>query len=515
MLQVNAWRIAAAVTLILVIAAVIFHKTRSAPGDRDSYVVRASQLPALPITLPQPVIPAGAIVLEEGQDVQAAVDAGPANTAFLLKAGTYRLQSIVPKDGDSFFGEPGAVLNGSHVLTDFNRETGLWMAIDTTKPGQAAGYCSPGYGACAYPEDLFLNDEMLRRVMHRDDVGPGRWYFDEVEHKVYLSDDPRGQKVEISETRSAFSGNAKNVGIRGLVVEKYAQPGQFGAIDGSQGTNWTIEGNDVRFNHAAGVVLGSMSTLRGNLLHHNGQLGVKGGGEWSTIEGNVIAYNNTAGFDAGWEAGGGKFSQTTKLTVRNNIVSNNYGTGLWTDIDNKDVLYEDNVIKDNSLRGIFHEISYDAVIRNNQISGNGLGFDDWLWGGQIVIANSSNVDVYDNDVTVPSNGGDGITLVQANRGAGKYGTWLTKNDYVHDNDIHYLGSSGQSGAGADFDQKGMLAGNNRFDRNRYYVTDSAEKHWSWMVDLDWQGFRAKGQEAHGNLSVVSDGQSREGIASKP
>ena len=50
--------------------------------------------------------------------------------------------------------------------------------------------------------------------------------------------------------------------------------------------------------------------------------------------------------------------------------------------------------------GIKHEISYDAIIRNNIVAGNGGSFDEWLWGSQILVQNSSNVEVYGNFVEV-------------------------------------------------------------------------------------------------------------------
>ena len=40
-----------------------------------------------------------------GQSIQQRVDAYPGGTTFYLKAGVHRLQSVVPKSGDSFVGE--------------------------------------------------------------------------------------------------------------------------------------------------------------------------------------------------------------------------------------------------------------------------------------------------------------------------------------------------------------------------------------------------------------------------
>ena len=164
-------------------------------------------------------------------------------------------------------------------------------------------------------------------------------------------------------------------------------------------------------------------TIRSNKLHHNGQEGIRlNGGSGSLVEGNAIYGNGTVGFDAGWEAGGAKFLDTDSLTVRGNTVYGNQGAGLWTDGSNNNTVYDGNKVYDNAGQGIMHEISYAATIANNTVYGNGLGFDTWLWGAQILVSNSPNVEIYGNDVTVPANGGDGIAVVQSSdRGSGRLG----------------------------------------------------------------------------------------------
>jgi hypothetical protein len=58
------------------------------------------------------------------------------------------------------------------------------------------------------------------------------------------------------------------------------------------------------------------------------------------VEGNEVAYNNTAGFNAYWEAGGVKFTHSRNIVARNNFVHHNDGTGLHSDGENTDVLFE-------------------------------------------------------------------------------------------------------------------------------------------------------------------------------
>ena len=181
------------------------------------------------------------------------------------------------------------------------------------------------------------------------------------------------------------------------------------------------------------------------------------------IEGNILAHNNYAGFSTSWEAGGAKLVKTTNLVVRGNCVHNNAGTGLWTDISNIHSLYEGNRVFANSSEEIHHEISYDAVICDNEVFANGHGFDSWLFGAQILVNTSRNVEVHGNHVEIARGYGDGIILLQQGRGDGPYGEWRTSGNRVHGNLIIY---SGVSGAAGDYNNEALFSSGNLFNGNR-------------------------------------------------
>jgi parallel beta-helix repeat protein len=171
---------------------------------------------------------------------------------------------------------------------------------------------------------------------------------------------------------------------------------------------------------------------------------------------------------------------TRDLIVRNNHVHDNLGRGLWTNIDNLNSLIEDNLVEDNDQSGIAHEISYAVTIRNNTVRNNGLSFDNWGWGAQILIQNSSGTTVTGNTVTVSAAGGDGITVVNQNRGSGDLGAYISENITVTGNDVTYLGDVGQSGV-AD-DTNGFSCQNQAnvtFEGNTYRVASLDNAHWFW------------------------------------
>lgn len=445
------------------------------------------------------------VIINPGDDIQLAVNANPSGTTFIIKSGVHRLQDVNPKTGDSFIGEKGTIMNGSMVLTNWTFDGTYWSIGGQTQQGQQGGFCVTAYPGCIYAEDLFINDLPLTHVVNLSDVATGTWYFDYNNDKVYMKDDPTGKKVEIGTARRAFGGSADNVTIKNIVIEKYAIPAQMGAIgDQYPGKNWIIENNEVRWNHGTGLNADGTFVYKGNYVHHNGQKGIGGTGKGGLVDSNEVSYNNWAGYDAGWDGGGSKFANSQNLTVTNNFVHHNTGPGLWTDINNIYTLYEGNLVEDNTDAGIFHEISYDAIIRCNTVRRNGVGFDVWAWGSQIQIAASPNVKVFNNTVEVGNGKGNGIFLIQQIRGTGTYGKYVCVNDSVYQNEIYYMGTNGNSGSVGDLGENPKLGTDNYFNGNTFHITDVNNYQFSWAVvnlnrAINWTELQGYGQEANGSI----------------
>ena len=85
--------------------------------------------------------PAGAIILHAGDNVSAIVNAAPAGATFFFEPGVYRGVSITAKDGQTFLGAQGAILNGSEVLTNWTHSGNLWVdwRADPARSGPARG----------------------------------------------------------------------------------------------------------------------------------------------------------------------------------------------------------------------------------------------------------------------------------------------------------------------------------------------------------------------------------------
>jgi len=355
--------------------------------------------------------PTSGVVILPGQSIQAAVNAHPEGTTFWLKAGTWHQQNIAPKNGQSFIGEVGAILDGDNV------------------------------------------------------------------------------------TGQAFFSRASNVTIRNLIVQHYAPPVQDGAIRGdwNSSSHWTVDHNEVRSNSGgAGIYVVDSSTYTANYVHDNGQFGLMGRGSGSVVSNNEIAHNNTGGNDPNWAAGGVKFFYTIGMRFTGNYVHDNIGPGIWFDTNNLNNLIDGNRVVNNVYAGIFYEVSYGAIIRNNTVTGNG-GTGSIARSG-ILISASPNVEVYGNTLSGNSNG---IVGLQADRSSvpASYGAHLVQNLSVHDNNI--TASRGVTGLVDQVGDGGIFNRNNKYDRDTYYQSTLTRPFYARGGSLTTSQWRAAGFDLNG------------------
>jgi len=505
----------------------VIHKT-----DGDSLTIPLSQIDKITFSTVNDTPPqADTILVYPGNDINSIVENNPEGTTFIIKAGVHRMQEIWPKHGNTFWGESGAILNGSKELAEFVQENGLYYAPNQTQegnihPGEPETWCEEGWERCTHSYDLFINDEPLHHVTSLNDVESGKWFFDYDADRIYFADNPDGEKVETSISSHSFTdnSNADNVTIKNLVIEKYANWIQAGVIGGNgYMSDWLVEGNEIRLNHGTGVIAGTNSIVKENYIHHNGQMGVGAGGDagndyWindALFVDNEISYNNYA--HCSNENGGSKFSVTGGLEVIGNYVHHNFGPGLWTDGHNTNVLFKGNWVWWNDHIGISHEISHDIIIRDNDVRYNGINSDIWLWGSQILIHVSDGAEVYNNTIYIHADGGNGIGIMNYNRPDPPFAPFYGMNNYIHHNDITHLGLWGINGivddgeVGTDYYYDGDGDGapdwgcradeaNNLFDYNAYHHNGIPEKFEfckTWY--LTWEQFRTEGQEPHGTM----------------
>jgi hypothetical protein len=295
-------------------------------------------------------------------------------------------------------------------------------------------------------------------------------------------------------------GTSRQV-IRGFVVQGFIALPNTWPDAGLQVRDFgLIEDNEIR-NNQTGVSVGSNNTIRSNFIHDNLVYGLSGGpGDNILIESNELASNNTSHQDPNNDAGGSKvvgtaMSGTRNLTWRRNHVHDNWGNGIWSDGNVRNATYEENLVENNVGVGINHEISWDAVIRNNTLRNNNTseqGLSQSCWhGAQITLNNSQNVTISGN--TIEAVGTNALCLANTTRNEPKVFPQALANIAVSNNVIKLRGVVSVGVVGDRVPKKVT------FSANSYYVDDIAAKDWTYMTPMTFKQWQAAGYDKTGKL----------------
>jgi hypothetical protein len=404
-------------------------------------------------------------------------------------------------------------------LGPFAPEGRFWRANGPRPLEPSGGECEHG-AECLFGERLFVDGTPVRRVLTSGELGNDTWLQDRATGAVVIGFDPAGRAVEMSYRRAAFHGPARNVTIRGLVIEHYASTAQHGAIQAYDpgekllSTGWQVLDNDVRFNSGGGIRLGNAMRVEGNRIFRNGQIGVVGEGTGIVIQSNDIAENNALRFSAGWEAGGTKFVLTNQLQVRNNCVRDNGGPGIWTDVENRNAVIVGNWSIRNRGIGIYHEIGGKALIEGNTVAFNGSP-EETPWNSQILVSGSIDTVVQNNRLEVAPDHGHAIFIVEEGRKNAmltpihNFSSYIARRNAVTSNRITFHGSifGGVSGFHSSHGRVEDLAENNRFEGNSITVVQGSTKRFRIGSDyLELEQAQRRGQEIRSRLEMAPPGK---------
>jgi len=294
----------------------------------------------------------------------------------------------------------------------------------------------------------------------------------------------------------------RNVVIRGLRITNYAPVNTNAAIDAAGSEGSLVEGNEIDHNansdimvRTYGVTIGNTSTVRRNVIHDNGWLGINSSKAMDTlIEGNDIYANPPALFnDTVGEAANIKLFDSGRITIRGNYVHDSIFRGIWVDTMRPDVTIEFNRVVNHGRAGIWYEVSYRGMIRNNYVANAGYNqtpIYDWLRGGGIEVSNSPDVSVIDNTVVNSLNGIIGLQAKSYRDGP--YGPSQLRNFLVQGNLV--VMARGQTGITEDSGNANVFTSwNNRFVSNRFELLNNAAP-FAWMGrHLDERQWQAYGQ----------------------
>jgi parallel beta-helix repeat protein len=318
-------------------------------------------------------------------------------------------------------------VSGSQIIGSSGSPITMIMCDEIFENGRFFGLLNDPLGY--FNEELFVDGARYTRIQAAaTPVAPaaGQWFWDFSNSSVnILLASPGSHTIEYSQTYKMCDTQHLAYTLVNLTVEKFAGF-QQGALTSYPDGSITLHNCRCNFNKGAGVNLAGLSGSQGGLLaiyggtfNDNAENGIIGSPTMGYIVGAEIARNNAAGqFSSGFESAGIKLTDTKNALILGCNIHDNFGGGLWMDVDCIDTVIGYNLIKNNRGGGIALEICSGVRVFNNTISGCGPNTGDV--NPCIMIANTSNVEAYNNNCTVRAGNlgrvGGGICAYNTSRG---------------------------------------------------------------------------------------------------
>lgn len=467
-------------------------------------------------------------------NLQTLVNQYPAGSAFILQPGVHHDSVTSLQSGDVFTSptgttSDGVIEDGSQVLTGWKQVTINGVKYWTTAGGApiAPTYdsikCETAFPGCFYPQDLYFNNVDYIHVVSLSSVTSGSWFYDFTGsvgpiNNIYLKDNPTSQTVELGEYQFAFeSDTATNITVQGLIIEKYA-PGVNQAAVEPFAANWVVQDNEAMLN--SGASLGGRPGCDGiqilhNYTHDNGEFGIGGGAlNGGVISHNTIYHNNIDHVLAGFGAGGFKTGGSTNLLISYNLVYDNLGQGMHSDVFSSMNTYDHNTIYGNMGMGLVYEISDYGTIANNIVYNNVPNPNEPGALYQVFYSSSSHGIIKNNTIAAPNSPGAGLTvgysLVRGGCSATAGACTIPVGMSVSGNKIYVMGTyvAGELSDASKTASQWEIAG--IFDSNTYCVSSlpSTIENWLFSTNTDqyndmlFSSWQSSGQDVHGALSTI-------------
>ena len=351
--------------------------------------------------------------------------------AVLIRAGVYR-ESVQPREGGSgpsarvtYAAWPGEAV----VVSGADLAAGGWT--QTRDVAWRRAWVGPSLESYsdehAFRRELVVADgRVLHRVADRRQLDPGRFWVEGPDHApgaivVRLPGDatPAQAQVEVAHRTRLFwpraaaadpecgaDGTPGWLRVSGLTFRYASNRAQWAAFcPGSVGG--LVEDVTVEWTNGLGIdVTGRDHVFRRTRADLNGQMGWGGSCTRCLIEDGAAVGNNWRGYDPFWEAGGGKWTETSDTVIRRFYAAHNGGPGIWLDIDNRGNTIEGSLAVGNEIAGIMLEYrTTETLVQHNVVAGT-----RWRsWSGTGILSQAASRNAYAHN-TVVENDGSGLWL---------------------------------------------------------------------------------------------------------
>ena len=406
------------------------------------------------------------------QTIQRAVQSGTLSPgdAVIIRDGTY-YGSIVPAAGGTasarititgFPGENVIVSGAENVPGTWIPDGGTAYRLDWPYDALWHRYEGPSdpFGEARRRDVLIADGQMLLAVYSRSDLREGTFFLEGSPYNpttMYTilpgGKDPNQALMQTSRTNHLFNPSTNESHCRfgdvkgyyhliGITFRHTANDGLLGAVcPGTEGS--ILENLTAEWTNGAGfLIAGSNHVVRGVRAFNNGMSGIRGiYCDNCLIEDSESKYNNWKGYIKMWESGGGKWLYTTNTTFRRLDISDNYGPGLWLDMDNFDNVIEQSRFDNNEGANLFLEWTTNRTIVRNNVFTRGREVAGSIYYGLGVLIQAANDNVVVHN-TFMGNAGGGMRIRADHRDVST-GNRYYNNVFVVNHDLNPGGKSSE------------------------------------------------------------------------
>ncbi len=388
---------------------------------------------------------------------------------------------------------------------------------------------APEFPSATDPQLAYIDGQRQDEVASLSGTTSGKFYYDQVNKRIYIATNPSGHTVELATRPSALVIGASGTQIKGLGFRRYAT-NEYSNLTNSAvymgGTDFLVQDAVFTENAAGGLSMAPQGSTMNHVTSVNNGFSSSGGNGHSEggladnvqILNNLISNNNTEHFDLHCSISCGqagmKMAHMQGFTVKNNIFKNNEGSGFWCDENCTGAVIVKNLFMNNTSSGVFYEVSSDGIIASNLLINNGPA-------GYGIRVGSATTKVYNNTI-ITNKAYGGIWVYDDSRNAGdtrgsKIGPNTTGVDVVNNVTYNNVGTVSSLSANG-----GTIGGGNTqpdqffntIDYNAYYRQNGTSSYalvrWQpkgiaetrWKTDAAF--YAAKGFDQHG-IDVTSGG----------
>jgi parallel beta-helix repeat protein len=320
--------------IVFLPAALLFLSACAGSRDERLQLVRVGRGPQETITCPE-----GSVNISASQSITAATNERPAGTSFCIQAGVHLIATpIVPKTGNTYTGEYGAVLDGSTWASGVDQTASAFRAQNQDVDDVTI-------------RNLLIQEMPWGAVMASREFS-NNWIVDH--NDIYNNSVGVGVGNAFVVTNNLIHHNI----LDPTNPDPALRGGGYGGFQ-SSGSLWV--NNDISFNGPEQKMVGTTNTtFRGNDVHDNNADGIwfDADNTGVVIEGNHVYDNGRIGIDH--EVSGGAI-------IRNNVIERN-PTGLFISTS-KDVEAYGNTFRDN------YDHQVELFLDTSAVGGGAISWD--------------------------------------------------------------------------------------------------------------------------------------------